>query len=345
MLYAVIGIPMTLLCLTNIGSFMARCFRMLWKQIVCKPCRNHIRRRSMYRAAKQKAAAAAYVASLAKQKRGVANARGVAIGKAGTEGGRSYDEGASDSPAAVHDGTSLLGKGGGANNSPLPSGDSRYMLGFEGLTAGESVSRELHKKGPPSDSSDRTVIPLTESPRSSIPSSARHEQQHQQQPAREETEKVQVTDAENPEITITATNPCSDPDLVLENDDMQRALKHTISVSSQPEVVRVPIMVCLIMVAAYINLGAVLFLLWEDWSYFDSSYFCFITLSTIGFGDIVPGFEHDSWGNQAKRVSCTLYLLFGLALLAMCFELIQSECRQKFLTLARAMGLNGDGRS
>jgi hypothetical protein len=39
----------------------------------------------------------------------------------------------------------------------------------------------------------------------------------------------------------------------------------------------------------YIFLGSLLFTFWEGWSYVTGSYFCFITLSTIGFGDIVPG--------------------------------------------------------
>lgn len=108
---------------------------------------------------------------------------------------------------------------------------------------------------------------------------------------------------------------------------------------------RVPITVCFVIVTAYILLGAMLFSLWEEWPYFQSVYFCFITLSTIGFGDVVPGYEHDAWGNQAKRVSCTLYLLFGLALVAMCFELIQSECRQKFRSWAKFMGLNCEPQS
>jgi hypothetical protein len=39
----------------------------------------------------------------------------------------------------------------------------------------------------------------------------------------------------------------------------------------------------------YICLGAAVFAAWEEWSFLDGAYFCFVTLSTIGFGDLVPG--------------------------------------------------------
>lgn len=39
----------------------------------------------------------------------------------------------------------------------------------------------------------------------------------------------------------------------------------------------------------YLYSGAVLFAGWEKWGLLDGAYFCFISLSTIGFGDIVPG--------------------------------------------------------
>jgi hypothetical protein len=39
----------------------------------------------------------------------------------------------------------------------------------------------------------------------------------------------------------------------------------------------------------YLAAGAGLFMFWEeDWSFFEGFYFCFVTMTTIGFGDLVP---------------------------------------------------------
>ena len=46
--------------------------------------------------------------------------------------------------------------------------------------------------------------------------------------------------------------------------------------------------------------GAVLFTIWEDWSFFDAFYFCFITSTTIGFGDMTP----DIAGEGVLSYSC-----------------------------------------
>lgn len=44
----------------------------------------------------------------------------------------------------------------------------------------------------------------------------------------------------------------------------------------------VPIWLCVFLVISYILGGAALFAFWEKWSFLDSAYFCFITLTTIG---------------------------------------------------------------
>ena len=107
----------------------------------------------------------------------------------------------------------------------------------------------------------------------------------------------------------------------------------------EDEKVTVPISICLIIIAGYIFAGSVLFTLWEDWDYLTGSYFCFITLSTIGFGDIVPGTDMKEWASHEKLVLCALWLAFGLSLLAMCFNLMQEEVKEKVKWLATKIGL------
>ena len=106
--------------------------------------------------------------------------------------------------------------------------------------------------------------------------------------------------------------------------------------------VTVPISICLIIITGYIFAGSLLFAVWEEWDYLTGSYFCFITLSTIGFGDIVPGTDMKEWESNEKLVLCALWLAFGLSLLAMCFNLMQEEVKEKCKWIGRKLGLLRD---
>ena len=53
--------------------------------------------------------------------------------------------------------------------------------------------------------------------------------------------------------------------------------------------VRVPVSILMVLMVLYLLFGAEIFSCWEGWSYIGACYFSFITLTTIGFGDLVPG--------------------------------------------------------
>lgn len=85
--------------------------------------------------------------------------------------------------------------------------------------------------------------------------------------------------------------------------------------------VRVPVFLCLIIVLAYICSGALLFHRLENWSLLEGSYFCFTSLGTIGFGDLLPGQKAE----DISLCACSAYILTGMALVAMCFSLVQDQ--------------------
>ena len=114
------------------------------------------------------------------------------------------------------------------------------------------------------------------------------------------------------------------------------------SSSTVPEDTRVPVSLVLFVLAGYICLGATVFAAWEEWSFLDGAYFCFITLSTIGFGDLVPGksFQRpDTQNGQLRLVACCAYLLLGLVLIAMSFTLVQEEVIAKCRQIALYIGI------
>ena len=78
---------------------------------------------------------------------------------------------------------------------------------------------------------------------------------------------------------------------------------------------KLPVSVAVGFIFAYIFLGAGMYRLWEDWTYLESFYFVFITTSTIGFGDILP--EHPNF----FLLSC-VYTFLGLALVSMTVNVI-----------------------
>jgi len=121
--------------------------------------------------------------------------------------------------------------------------------------------------------------------------------------------------------------------------DPERGIPVEDRVMAPTGAVQVPTSVCFLLMTSYIMLGTFLFAYWEGWDIVTGTYFCFITLSTIGFGDVVPGVGSADWNKHEKLVLCALYLVFGLALIAMCFNLVQEDVKAKCKWLGTRLGI------
>ncbi|KAJ6648100.1 Potassium channel subfamily K member 9, partial [Pseudolycoriella hygida] len=81
---------------------------------------------------------------------------------------------------------------------------------------------------------------------------------------------------------------------------------------------QVPITVILLILTTYICIGTVIFSLWENWSIVDGAYFCFVTLSTIGFGDLEP--IKTFHGPELQLFACCSYLILAEFILEVVFS-------------------------
>ncbi|XP_047410587.1 potassium channel subfamily K member 18 [Sciurus carolinensis] len=95
----------------------------------------------------------------------------------------------------------------------------------------------------------------------------------------------------------------------------------------------VPLAAIALVVLAYISCAAALIPIWETKLNFESAfYFCFITLTTIGFGD--TRLEH-----PAFFLFFSLYLIIGMELVCIAFKLLQARllrgCADLMLFLAQ----------
>jgi len=79
----------------------------------------------------------------------------------------------------------------------------------------------------------------------------------------------------------------------------------------------------LLFLIIFLSFGAYFISIYEDLTFFDAFYFCFITMTTIGFGDIVPNIVGDE--KTAYMLLCTIYILVGMTVFTTIIEIVRRQ--------------------
>ncbi|VDM54975.1 unnamed protein product [Angiostrongylus costaricensis] len=94
--------------------------------------------------------------------------------------------------------------------------------------------------------------------------------------------------------------------------------------------ISIPVALIVMILLGYMAIGAVLLGSWENWQFFSGFYFSFITMTTIGFGDIVPI-------NREFYLLDLCYIIIGLAITTMCIDLVGIQYIRKIHYFGRAI--------
>uniref|UniRef100_A0A0A9Z728 Open rectifier potassium channel protein 1 n=2 Tax=Lygus hesperus TaxID=30085 RepID=A0A0A9Z728_LYGHE len=80
-------------------------------------------------------------------------------------------------------------------------------------------------------------------------------------------------------------------------------------------------------------LAPTIFMKFEDWTFYQALYYAFITLTTIGFGDLVAGQSAgtDTVGETLYKIFILVWIMFGLGYLIMIFGFITRALKSKKL--------------
>lgn len=120
-------------------------------------------------------------------------------------------------------------------------------------------------------------------------------------------------------------------------EDRRRGSLEDGPVQPNPRII-VPSTACLWVMVCYVAAGSAMYSNWENWGILDSVYFCVTSLCKIGFGDLVPGIDTHNDQDEIKLMFNFVYILLGMGLLAMCYNLTSEVIRVKMRNLKADIG-------
>jgi len=102
-----------------------------------------------------------------------------------------------------------------------------------------------------------------------------------------------------------------------------------------------------ILIALFLIPAAIFTCLEDQWGYLDSMYYCFVSLTTVGLGDFIPGDTPGQHLRPLYKACTTFYLLIGVTgmmlLLTVFYSIPEFDVSSFFLLSCSSAKLNGIG--
>uniref|UniRef100_A0A914XIE7 Potassium channel domain-containing protein n=1 Tax=Plectus sambesii TaxID=2011161 RepID=A0A914XIE7_9BILA len=91
-----------------------------------------------------------------------------------------------------------------------------------------------------------------------------------------------------------------------------------------PKEINLPLWIAVAIILVYaLVCGGLIAIAEENWTYFDGMYFMFVSVCTIGFGDVMPSDPHDT-------LKMGIVFLIGLSLISLCFSIMNVSMEQRY---------------
>ncbi|XP_013775219.1 TWiK family of potassium channels protein 7-like [Limulus polyphemus] len=304
--YSIVGVPLMLLCLTKVGYYFSRLFRFIYFHICCVRCREQIQFRQIQKAVNM-----------------------------------------------------MIRKQMPSSSSSFPNDQASVEENIQPWNPGQQLVEETAESGQssPSDQLNDYNNLISHEKRNHWSTNNQTAMSHEsnENSCKMSTLNPAVEESQNLCVDISNKFPYARRNNTKSSSLPPSFTHHTSKLSlsdvaflnnkdnaSHNQEKHIPMYVVILFVVAYIFIGAMIFSLGENWSFLNGAYFCFVALSTIGFGNLVPGsykFETHVHSGQARLIIGSFYMILGLAVVIMAYHLTHEEVILKCKTVARNLGI------
>ncbi|KAM4663521.1 potassium channel subfamily K member 1-like [Discoglossus pictus] len=118
--------------------------------------------------------------------------------------------------------------------------------------------------------------------------------------------------------------------IILRDKPIHNIQRHSNISKRKLEWIHAPILITFLCVLFFLIPATVFNIVEGNWDYIDALYFCFISLTTVGLGDFVPGEQSGQRMPDLYKLFVTCYLLLGLVAVLLIVEVMKNllNCNQ-----------------